>query len=141
MITGYLLPREQWPKCLLPYKEVKEIWVSGCKLGYEFPITVASFVAAHAHSYGGIICTPWHFMLNSKSLMLHELAHILVGCGHAHDQIWENKYCELTGMGKIAYSLSPYFDLWALIGAFVVGGESMLRAIGKMQPHLLSTTK
>jgi hypothetical protein len=46
-MAAYPLPRQEWPKCLLPYPEVKEIWVNGCKDGGGFDLNSKGWEAAH----------------------------------------------------------------------------------------------
>jgi hypothetical protein len=69
--------------------------------------------------------------------MLHELAHVLVGWGHDHDWVWENKFNLLGGTDGIRGFLDP----WMCLGDFAAGGELIARAIDKLPLHLVSCYK
>ena len=51
-----------------------------------------------------LINTPYLYILDYptlKNLMLHEIAHVLVGIGHGHDDIWKAKAIEIGCNGQI----------------------------------------
>lgn len=79
----------------LSYKEVKGIFLNGCVDRGDG----SSFRRkAHAHTSGqnqGWICVRGMKNLESKNLMLHEVAHILTLQGHTIK--WMKKYVEIGG--------------------------------------------
>jgi hypothetical protein len=141
-MAAYPLPRREWPKCLLPYSEVKEIWVNGCKDGDDDWITPTHYTNAHTHTWatfrGGVICMPHRFLTRSRDLMLHELAHVLVGCHHKHDEIWENKFLQLGGTN---HPIWRKLDPWRKLNICLLMVEDALRTIDKLPLHLVAHYK
>lgn len=104
---------EQETPAELIHPAVAGVFVGGCVArgdGSRFR------AKAHAHTQGehsGWICILSARRLSSKMLMLHELAHIITGCGHTDpwrecllalggtlDEVWEGKDCILKSYHK-----------------------------------------
>jgi hypothetical protein len=106
------LPRRKWPRYLLKHKEVKGICVGKCVARKPKETeTVLADANAHAHligSYSGWICVLKPEGLRNRSLMLHELAHVLTGGNH---------------------SLAFLAKLEELHGGKLPKGESVLRSV------------
>lgn len=45
-----------------------------------------------------------------KEVLLHEIAHALVGAGNGHNSVWRNKYMELGGNGQRLIDTTELFD-------------------------------
>jgi hypothetical protein len=141
-MAAHPLPIREWPKCLLPYPQVMEVWVNGCKYGEDNWITDTHFTNAHTHTWinapVGVICMPYRFLTRSRDLMLHELAHVLVGCHHGHDEVWESKFLQLGGTNS---QIARELDFWRTLNSFLLLGEVALRTIDKLPLHLASCYK
>jgi len=89
-----VLPKSEWPECLLGYERLKGIFVGGCVDGKKSFRRVA-----HAHTaksdHAGWICVRKAARVGDRRLMLHELAHILTDEGHT--DAFYAKVAELNG--------------------------------------------
>lgn len=102
--SGYQLHQKRWPKYLQEYQELKGIWIGQCFGGYaweEHPPELA-----HAHKEDGWICLRQHNFINSRLLMLHELAHVLTRSDH--NKKWRRKLLSLGG----TLDSYPIEDIW-----------------------------
>ena len=95
------LPQSEWPDaCRRP--EVAGIFVGGCVArgeGSRFRHK------AHAHTSGphkGWLCVLAARRLQQEELMLHEVAHLIAGCGHTDK--WRRVLLEIGG------TLGPVID-------------------------------
>lgn len=111
---GYILPPDEYPVCLAPYKGIIRVYVGGCVRGparakrfYRSEDNKhIAFAHTHCKAYGrSWLCVPYKSRLRSKELMLHELAHVLSkreGHARGHHKHWRSIVRELGG------ELAPY---------------------------------
>lgn len=99
--------RSEFPKCVRKFKELKGICV-GCCIDKELINRDFSNVIAHAHNHPldvrpGWICLLEKWVLEDEGILLHEIAHLLVGDGNGGFRLHGkefNKVCKEIG-GKI----------------------------------------
>lgn len=90
-----ILPKSKWPKYLLKFKEIKGISYGKCKIGDQL-------VLGHAHCYPnyrgrGWICLRNKSTVRNRLLMLHEVAHLLVGAKNNHNDVWRRALLRIGG--------------------------------------------
>jgi hypothetical protein len=76
------VPREKWPAYMLGHEQLAGIFVGGC---VDRGVGSSFRAQAHAHIEGphlGWICIRGWRRFHNKSLLLHELAHVVSGQGH-----------------------------------------------------------
>ena len=103
-----ILPKSKWPKYLLKFKELKGIFYCGCVCGLSHTVDCS----AHAHDTlnqkgAGWICLTYKSRVRNRLLMLHEVAHLIVGAkkysrDHNHDDVWRRQLLKIGG------SLDPF---------------------------------
>jgi|ERR1700722_3631092 len=103
---GYKLSHAAWPACLKDRSEVSGVYVGGCIIGHDARFWRTEdnkhVALAHSHIKGkhtGWICVPYKTRLRSKELMLHELAHLIVG-RKGHGKMWRKTVKEVGGTLK-----------------------------------------
>lgn len=90
-----------YPDCLKGHPELQGVFVGGCVArgeGSRFRHK------AHAHNSGehkGWICILSARRLECKELLLHELAHLISGCGHTDK--WRKVLLELGGTLDVVF--------------------------------------
>jgi hypothetical protein len=92
-----IIPKNQWPKYLLNFKEIKAIYYGGCPNNL-----LLNKQLAHIHR-DGIICLRYKYYIRIKYLILHELAHILAGSDRLnrwHTNKWRKSLLKLGGTLK-----------------------------------------
>ena len=91
-----IIPRSQWPKYLLQFKELKGIrYVKTCSTGD--PLGTAH---AHCRKYyrkRGWICLDSKLLIKNKKLMLHEVAHLIAGYEAHHGDKWRRVCINIGG--------------------------------------------
>ena len=103
-----ILPKSQWPKYLLKFKEIKGICWGKCIHGTAFRKKKSgAYSPAHAHatpgcSREGWICLMYKKLIKNHELMLHEIAHVIVSSkkysrDHNHDDVWRRQLLKIGG--------------------------------------------
>jgi hypothetical protein len=92
------LSRNQIPSFLTDHPEFQGIFYGEC-IGHEKP---SQSTVGHSHvnpndPNHGWICIASKTLTKDKQLLKHELAHILVGRGHGHDDTWRKMVLKLGG--------------------------------------------
>jgi hypothetical protein len=92
-----ILPKSQWPKYLLKFKEIKGISYGKCKVDKK----TFSDHAAHAHCgpyiHNGWICVRSKALIRNRLMMLHEVAHLLVNYKYGHNDTWRKTLLRIGG--------------------------------------------
>jgi hypothetical protein len=93
-----ILPKYKWPKYLLQFKQLKGIYYGKCKSGWPLRM-------AHAHCNTkskdfGWICLNHEVRVRNKRLMLHEVAHLIVGFKYHHGDVWRRALLKIGGTLK-----------------------------------------
>ena len=92
-----ILARRTWPKSLLKFPEVKGISLFKCRSHRSI-----DNIVAHAHTPDmnmknvGWICISDPLALRVNLILLHEVAHLLVGHG-IHNKTWREKVLAIGG--------------------------------------------
>lgn len=103
MKTLILKARRRLPACVRPFHILKGICVGRC---IDPNNTIDT--SAHAHVSGdchGWICLKHKFQLKERLVLLHEVAHLLVGPNHDHDRWWRDMVVAIGGTVK------PYLSI------------------------------
>lgn len=64
---------------------------------------------------------------NLRMVLLHEIAHALVGRGHAHDETWRSMCRRIGGDAKVSQSLSLPKEAYKWIARCAVSGSELGR--------------
>jgi hypothetical protein len=99
------IPRKQWPKYLHSFKELKGIYTGGGCVNdknFSWANKDGSFILAHAHCYPddihrGWVCLGFKSRIRNRFLMLHEVAHLIAGYGHGHNDKWRRILLKIGG--------------------------------------------
>jgi hypothetical protein len=112
-----LKKRSDFPKCIRHFKELKGICIGECvytpTVWYRDSLAIDPGYSAHAHSdhgfpYSGWICMNYKCQLKDRGLLLHEMAHLLVGQRHlpgfTHGKEWKKMVVSIGGTFKTCFS-------------------------------------